>query len=258
VRRREVLGLVAAVAAAGCGDQPGGQVPTTAGPGRTGADASVDVGPVDVQPSILGGDSAFDVRGSSGGAFVRVPVRLTGPDGTPGERGAVDERLLSGLSVDLDGRTVGDATIDRARGRWDLVLAVEVPTGEYGEGEVLLDAGGDGGFARVPIPRDALAALADPPAFDVRDFVVSDPIELQFLVVTMTVENAGGADGRFLAGLGPTSGPSPVVVTFDVPDGERVTQTRNLTLYHPPGGPVTVRLQWGRGSADRRVVLPGT
>lgn len=254
MRRREFLGLAASVAAAGCADRPGG-----------GADAEdsaepavgIEIGPIGVQPSILDGDSPFDVRGPSDGAFVRVPVRQRGSDGLPPTSVATSGQLLDDLAVELDGRTFGDATVDRVRGRWDRVLAVEVPSGEYDEGAVRLGAGASDPIRR-PLPADVLAALADPPAFQVVDFVVSDPIELMFVVVTTTVENVGGADGRFLAGLGPTDGPSPVVVAFDVRAGERVTQTRNLTFHQPPGGPVTVRLDWGSGSAERRVVQPGT
>lgn len=250
-----MLGLAASLAATGCADRPLGRPETAASDGRAGEDDVVEVGPVDVQPSILAGASAFDVRGSSAGAFVRVPIRLDGGDGTTTTPGALDGGLLDAVSVDLDGRAFVDAVPDRVRGRWDRVLAVEVPSGDYDGGQVRLDAGRSDPIRR-SLPPEALAALADPPAFEVVDFVVSDPIELMFMVATMTVENVGGAAGRFLAGLGPTDGPSPVVVAFDLRAGEAVTQTRNLTFHHPPDGPVTVRLQWGRGVAERTVSNP--
>lgn len=258
MKRRDVLGLATAAAIAGCSGWPGDGADRTAdGPsiGRS-TGTSRSVGPIDVQASILGGAGPFDVRSASGAAYVRVPVVLEDRQGRAIAAPDPYLRLRDGLSLALDDRVLRGPRFDRASQGPGRVLAFAVPAGSYEQGVVRVEPG-ERDTVRRSLPRDRLADLADPPAFEVTRFAVSDPIEQQFLVATTTVANVGGAAGRFLAVLGRPTGSPRTRLSVDVPAGESATQVTGLPVYRRPDGPVSIRLAWGSGSAERTVRFPG-
>lgn len=258
MKRRDVLGLATAAGIAGCSGWPGGVADRNGDAPSTGRSAgtTLSVGTIDVQASILGGAGPFDVRSASGAAYVRVPVVLEDPQGRPIADRDPYLHLRDGLSLALDDRVLGSPRFDRASQGAGRVLAFAVPAGSYEQGVVRLETGGRD-VVRRSMARDRLADLADPPAFEVTRFAVSDPIEQQFLVATTTVANVGGAGGRFLAMLGRPTGSPRTRLSVDVPAGETVTQVNSLSVYRRPDGPVTLRLAWGSGSTERTVRFPG-
>lgn len=266
MHRRTLLSLVGTAATAGClgaiadGPDPdeSGQNPTEP-PRRvtTGAGYVIDVGSIDVQVSVLVMGVHADVRAMAGSAYLRVPVTLTDRDGRVITDLEPYDRLRDGLVVRLRGGTSTHAAFDRSHEGPGMVLAVAVPVGDYDDGEVRIDLGG-GNAIHVPAPVEALSALADPPAFEVHDLSIESPIERQTLEATITVENGGGTDGRFLAELGPVTVSDTPEIGFDVPAGETVSNEVSVTVVAPRGSEeATIRLEWGVDQLEQTVEVAG-
>lgn len=229
--------------------------PTTDPPSRvTTRDGHVvDLGTIDVQPSILVMGVHTDVRAHNGTSFVRLSVVLRNDEGAPVTDPEAYEAIREASSVRLDAGAHAQVVYDRAHDGPGVVLALAVPVGDYDDGEFGVGLGG-GDSVHVPVPDEALAAIADPAAFEVHDLAVEDPVGGDELDATVTVENVGGTDGRFLAELGPTSVSDSPEVDFDVGAHEERREEVSVGLALPSGvEEATVRLDWGVDGLERTV-----
>lgn len=113
----------------------------------------------------------------------------------------------------------------------------------------------DWGSGSWSLTSETLERLSTPPQFTVREFSVPDraPGESE-ITATITVENTGGSDGRFLAEFGSTRLSDQSETTIQVPAGERVTETRSVVL-HQRDGEATIVLGWGADRVERTVTL---
>lgn len=237
--------------------------PTDAGPTTadrpervtTGDGHVVDLGTIDVQASILVMGVHTDVRAHNGTSFLRLPVTLEDADGSPITAPDPYEKIRESSSVRLDAGAHAQVVYDRTNEGPGVVLALAVPVGEYDDGEFRVGLGG-GDAVHVPIPADALSAIADPAAFEVTSFEVEEPVEGETLEATVTVENVGGTAGRFLAELGPTSVSDSPEVTFDVGAHEEVREDVSVAFTVPSDSDeATIRLEWGVDELERTVAV---
>lgn len=259
MHRRSFLGLLGSAATAGCvGTYGATPAPTTTGPDArvvTADGYSIGLGPMAVQASILVVGIHSDVRAHRGAGFLQVPVELSEPDGGPVTDRAAYDRLAEGLSVVLDGNGHDGVAVDHAGAGPGVLHAVAVTANDYESGEVRLDLG-DGGSIRVPVVDQLLAALADPPAFAVRDLTVDGPLAGETLSATISLENVGGTAGRFLAELGPQRVSDAPAVRFDVAAGEAMDRDVSVPYALPAGAETaTIRLEWGVGQLERTVAV---
>ncbi|WP_158057758.1 hypothetical protein [Halorussus halophilus] len=136
-----------------------------------------------------------------------------------------------------------------------IAFAVPAPLDADGVSLVWTGEVGGGDERRWSFDSTHLDALANPPAFEVRNFEVPDEVERGAVFdVEFTVENVGHADGTFLAELGATVISDTPEVTVDVPKDETVTATRTLSPYYPErADDFTVQLNWGSSSLEQTV-----
>lgn len=253
--RRSLLAALGTAATAGClGLVRGPSAPGPAGtPARatTGDGYAIELGTADVEASIL----TDRVVAYHGTGFLRLPVVLRGRDGTALPVGDRYETLRVGASVRLGDHDHAGLRLDRAHDGPGVVLALPVPFGDYAVGEFRLDLGGGNGV-HTPVPRDALAAIADPPAFLVHDLAVDAPVDGRTLAGTLEVENVGGTDGRFLATFGLDGAAGPSTIAFPVHAGEGIRQSVAVSTAVPTDAArVTVVLDWGVDRLARTVAV---
>lgn len=104
---------------------------------------------------------------------------------------------------------------------------------------------------RWTLPADLLAAVARPPAFDLRGFEVRD-VSGEEIGVTLTIANTGSGDGTFLAEVGDAAVSDQPEVSVDVPAGETVTATRRVSAFGDRDE-LTVVLRWRDERLERTV-----
>lgn len=234
--------------------------PTTAG------------GPTPVERTLAMGETATSRDGVSvtvSDARVRKIVHTfdVGSGTHPSPAGWVDSQFLT-LAVDAEGRDLAA-----------LALA-PVLDGQRHDGETYrhdYDPGGSGTLSlRVPVtdadraavewrPTDderyrwtvrdaALGRLGQSPAFAVTEWSVPDAIDRgQPFTASLTVENTGDRDGRFLAEVrrgGSSSVPFVSAFTMSVPVGETVTKDLSGSEVEKDDESATAIFDWGLGERE--------
>lgn len=227
--------------------------PVTLDPGEayaTDAGWSVAVENLAVRASVVEhGPTHWDPRWTEGGQFVAADLVVRGDGGPDPADLPVACRTDT---VDGAGRVfvAADSNRDDRRQR----VAFPVPASpEPTDGAVVWtpEAGPE---VRWRLPDAVLAAVARPPAFELREFAVEhapgDEVD-----VTLTVANAGEGDGTFLAEVGAAAMSDQGEVTVDVSAGETRTVTRRVYVETDAADETTVVLRW-RGETLERTVGP--
>ncbi|WP_396610724.1 hypothetical protein ACH9L7_10860 [Haloferax sp. S1W] len=101
---------------------------------------------------------------------------------------------------------------------------------------------------------DIVASLRRAPDFTVESFVVPETAAPETDVdVSLTVQNTGDRDGRFLAELGPAGLSDQSEIEVRVPAGETKTTTRPVQVYFSDDDTADVVLRWEGGTEQRTV-----
>ena len=166
----------------------------------------------------------------------------------------LDDRRFTATNEIADIR-VSDVRFDREQvsdpGLYAFDLPVDLDDGDAGI--VLADRNATVGWS---LSEDAVARLLDPPSFEEVDIVTPDSAPRGDSVdVTVSVENAGGSDGTFLAELGPTTYSDLPEIDVDVPARSTGEATETFSTASAADDELTLRLKWGYGSVERTVEL---
>lgn len=220
---------------------------------------SVTLSNARVQPIALRGGTHLDPVGVPGGQYVVADVAVEGdPNGT-GSEGALPDP--AGLVATLDGAFT---TLEH-RGFW--ADQAGYPIGD--EGTVAIPVRTTDADRAAIRWRDAdepvewlleaahQAAIANAPAFRVREFVVPDAVEPgASFDASLTVANTGSRDGQFLAELGATTISDTPELSFDVPAGQTVDHVETVDPHVPEGAEdLRIVLDWGLGRLERTVAV---
>lgn len=150
---------------------------------------------------------------------------------------------------------VPDVRVDREQVPDPGLYAFDLPT-DLGEGDatiLLADRDTTVGWS---LSKDTVARLLDPPIFENVDLMTPDSASKGDSVdVTVSVKNAGGSDGTFLAELGPTTYSDLPEIYVDVPAQSTSEATETFSTASATGDKFTLRLKWGYGSAERTIEL---
>lgn len=261
--RRSVLfaGVSASLALAGCSSLRAGPTPSpTASP----ADETPRSDRLPLGDPVVVGDGQLAVTHVA--VQRMVPVERTGATEILGredeqyvvasvERDGVDEpSARSGLVLDVDGDRYDpvDPAVTPLEERWR--VAFPVPTTIDPEAVAVVWTG-EGGEAVWPLEAARRDELASPPAFDVRDFSVSETSDPELVPTSVDVWNRGEMESTFVATLGVEGDPDPTVHRREIGADTLSGHTTFLSLDADPGETVTVVLDWGYGRLTDSVTI---
>jgi hypothetical protein len=277
MRRRRLLGAVAAGfgASAGCLDRVRrGVDPST--DETTTADATEDrpsyaaltVERATATPEYVASNSPDSV-GTYGDRGEQYVIASVAAEGTPAPPPSEFALAAGGETFAPDGDVGGMGerlwNYDGAYGREGAAagwIAFEVPKPLDAEDAAITWPGGE-----YALDDRAVERLSQPPTdFEVKGFDAPETMELdETVTATLTVENVGDADGRFVAAVnrtGPRIAYTPeATLSLDVPAGETATweyESGPGDRYADPadgaeGQTMIVRLQWRDGSLSREI-----
>lgn len=180
--------------------------------------------------------------------YVSFEVAVTGFD-LPTERSELYANPIDiPLAVDVDGERYTDTIpVGRDDDAYRDHVAIKVPVVDA-DRAALVWAREDGPQPRWQLGTDVRETLRAAPDFAARGWTVPDRVESgDALEVSVTVENTGDRDGRFLTTLGVKLGSVGLPETsIDVPAGETRTLTRTLQPEYYESE-LRVVLDWGAG-----------
>jgi hypothetical protein len=150
---------------------------------------------------------------------------------------------------------VSNVRFDREQVSDPGLYAFDLPT-DLGDGDasiVLADRDATVGWS---LSKDTVSRLLNPPSFENVDLVAPDSASKGDSVdVTVSVKNAGGSDGTFLAELGPTTHSDLYEIYVDVSSQSTGEVTKTFSTESATDDTFTLRLKWGYGGIERTVEL---
>lgn len=278
--RRQLLGAlgVAVSSAAGCAAGPSTDDPAANATDTTDAGPSTDDGPVlepgetyktddgrsirigepTVHPSVVTVEYVSSthfyerVADAGDGQFLEFDVAVEGFDLATEKRALPHRPIEIPIAVEIDGERYADPIpVGRDRRASRDRVAVRVPVAAATDAAIRWERD-DGSPPRWRLEASTVDRLAVSPEFEVRSWSVPDEVEYgERFDVSVTVENVGDRDGRFLSTLGARQGSLGVPETsVDVAVGETRTRTVTLDPHYSKGmESLRIVMEW---DVDRR------
>lgn len=178
--------------------------------------------------------------------FVVADVTVDGDD--PPDPVDLPVFLATDTLEEQSRRYVAAASNDDGRQRF----GYPVPTSNAPESGDIVWTRPEARDVRWELSAETLSAIARAPAFEVKAFG-AETVSGEEVELSLTVENVGERDGRFLAEAGDAGLSDQPEIEVPVPEGETVTATRRVSASFGGREELSVVLRWDGNERSRTV-----